>query len=162
MSKLKTLVGISASGIAGIASGAAYGFIKQEKRIDLMEEQTKKLQCFQDLLIQWLGLKQDGKNLKEYFDFNGYHTAAIYGMTGLGRCFLEELRGTDVEIKYVVDRNADNIEVSVPKFKPQDKLEKVDVLVVTAIYYYQNIIEEMEKRVDFPIISLEDVVYGLL
>lgn len=161
MSKLGKLVGMAASGAVGIASGAIYGFVKQEKRIDLVEEQMKKLQCFQNLLEQWLSLKQDGKNLKEYFEFNGYHTVAIYGMTGLGRCLLEELRGTDIEVKYVVDRNADNIEVSFPKFKPEDKLEKVDAMVITAIYYYQGIVEDMEKKVDFPLVSLEDVVYGL-
>lgn len=42
MSKLGKLVGMAASGAVGIASGAIYGFVKQEKRIDLVEEQMKK------------------------------------------------------------------------------------------------------------------------
>ena len=48
-----------------------------------------------------------------------------------------------------------------PKYSPDEKLDVVDVMVVTAIYYYQDIEEKMSKKVDFPIISLEDVVYGL-
>ena len=30
---------------------------------------------------QWLALKQDGKNLADYFEQNDYHKIAVYGMS---------------------------------------------------------------------------------
>ena len=41
----------------------------------------------------------------------------------------------------------------------ESNLEEADVMVVTAIYAFDAIEEEMEAIVDFPVVSLEDVVY---
>ena len=101
------------------------------------------------------------KNLAEHLKFNGYYSVAIYGMSDAGERLIEESEDTEIEIKYVVDRNADHIVMNLPKFKPNEELPEVDVMVVTAIIAFQDIQETMEKKVAFPIVSLEDLVYGL-
>ena len=45
--------------------------------------------------------------------------------------------------------------------KLTDDLPETDVIVVTAIYFYEEIREELSQLVDCPIISLEDVVYEI-
>lgn len=160
--KLGSILGNAIVGAAGFAVGMGYEFVKEEKRLDKMEDKEKKFEAFYRLLVAWVELKQEGKNLSEYLSFNGIKTIAIYGMKELGQRLAEELRETDIEIKYIVDQNADTIETEYPIYKPTDDLENVDAVIVTAIYFYQDIEEELSKKMDCQIISLEDVVYGLI
>lgn len=161
MKKIKTALLAGITALLGVFAGVVYEGIEQEKRIGKEEEKTDKFRCFYHLLIQWIALNQDGKNLKEYFEINGYKTVAVYGMKELGERLVEELKDTGILVKYVVDKDTDNIATDLPKYSPDDALEAVDVMVVTAAYHYQEIEEKMSAKVDFPIISLEDVVYGL-
>lgn len=161
LKKIKGFIGAAAGAVIGSVGGRIYERIKQERRLDEQEELNKKMHFFYQLLIQWLTIKRDGINLAEYFKYNGYQTIAVYGMRELGEQLISELKGTDIQVKYIVDRNADKLAVNLPKYKPEDNLPQVDALVVTAIYYFQDIQEMMEEKIDCPIISLEDVVYGL-
>lgn len=147
--------------ITGLQIGKLIEWIKQEKRMDKLEAQLNKMTAFFKLSVQWVELKQENINLSEYFEFNGYHSVAVYGMAELGQRLVSELEGTGIEVKYVVDNNADNIVTRLPKYKPMDDLPPADVMVVTAIMAFQDIQETMEKYTSMPIISLEDVVYGL-
>ena len=40
---------------------------------------------------------------------NVYKEIAIYGMSYLGERLADELAGSDITVKYAIDRNADNI-----------------------------------------------------
>ena len=44
---------------------------------------------------------------------------------------------------------------------PEDFLEEVDVIVVTAIHYFDEIESMLGEKVDYPIISLEDIIYEI-
>ncbi len=145
----------------GLAIGSIMEWIHEEKRMDIWEKNLKRIEAYYRLLLQWLSLKQEGKNLSEYLEFNGYKSVAVYGLSEAGERLIEELEYTDIEVKYVVDRNAENLAVRIPKYKPDDQLPDVDVMIVAAITSFQEIQEDMEKKVSFPIVSLEDLVYGL-
>lgn len=162
MKSIKKIINILMMVTISVGLGRVYERFKQEKKLDLQEEVAKKLNCFYQLLIQWLVLKRDGKNLAEYFKYNGYDNIAIYGMRELGEQLLLELLKTDIHVKYIIDKNAEEIVCDLPKFKPEDMLPQVDAIIVTAIYYYPDIQETLEQKVKCPIISLEDVIYGLI
>lgn len=44
--------------------------------------------------------------------------------------------------------------------KPDDTLPDVDAIIVTAFFFFDEIEQELEDKIDCPIISIEDVVYG--
>ncbi len=159
--KLIGVLAFMAFSTLAFLTGKFIEWIKGEKRMDKMEWQLNRMKAFYNLSMQWLTIKQEGQNLSEYFKFNGYNSIAIYGFSDLGQRLVDELQGTGVDVCYIVDQNADNIITKIPKYKPMDDLPKADVLVVTAIIAFQDIQETMEKTVDMPIVSLEDVVYGL-
>lgn len=161
MNKIARFFCIITTFLLGIVSGKFVEWVKEEKRMDKMEMKFNRMNAFYNLSMQWLALEQEQQNLSEYFKFNDYHTVAIYGMGDFGERLVAELQGTEIKVCYIVDQNADNIETRLPKYKPMDDLPHADVIVVTAIMSFQDIQEMMEKRVDIPIISLEDVVYGL-
>lgn len=160
--KIGSLFGGLLAGTVGTAVGAAYEFVKEEKRLDKMESKSNKFEFFYKLLITWVEMKQEGKSLVEYFEYNNIKSIAVYGMRELGERLVKELEGSDIEIKYIIDQNAGKIDTKYPKCTPDSELEPVDAIVVTAIYYFQDIEEKLSKKVDYQIISLEDAVYGMM
>ena len=116
---------------------------------------------YYSMLIHWLEIRQENRSLVEYFEKNGYKKVAIYGMKEFGERLFDELKGTSVEVAYTIDRNADEIYCEVPVRKPNDNLDKVDAMIVTAVISYDSIKEDLSKKVDCPIINLEDIVFGV-
>ena len=124
-------------------------------------ENTLSVKHFRLMMVlnQWLAAKQEGKSLASFFEKNGYKKIAIYGMSHLGKRLVEELKGTDIEILYGIDKNADNIYSEFEMKTLEDDLPPVDVIVVTAVTYFDEIEAALEEKVDYSIISLEDILY---
>lgn len=156
-----TIISTIAGTVTGAVTGSMLVYKKQKKVIDRKTEHQAKMKEFYELLVAWLALKQENKSLSDYFTKNNYKTVAIYGMKELGERLLDELQGSEIEIKYIIDRNADEIYVDLDVLTPDDELEDVDVVVVTAIHYFGEIEEEMSNKMSCPIISLEDVIYAV-
>lgn len=147
------------SALVGAAAGAAGSSYFGSKQVEKKAEKVDKFKGYYNMLNQWLILKQEGKCLCEYFKANGYQTIAIYGMGEMGNRLYEELKKSDIEVKYAVDKNAASTYSELEVIEPEDDFAPVDVIVVTATFAFEEIEEELSERVDFPIISLEDVVY---
>lgn len=125
------------------------------------EDKVFKFKSYYNMLNQWLILKQDGKSLSKYFIDNEYKTIAIYGMGEMGNRLYAELKDTEVEVKYAIDKNPESIYASLSVCDLEDELAKVDAVVVTAVFAFDSIVNELESKLDCPIISLEDVVYEI-
>lgn len=153
--------GISA--LFGMAAGAAAGGIvagtASAKKMKEMAEVHAKVHELYMAFDQWLQIRQEGKTLVEYFTKNGYQTVAVYGMRELGARLCDELKGSGVTVSYAIDKNADAIYADVDVVTPDGVLADVDVIVVTAITYFDEIEEMLDEKVDCPIISLEDILY---
>ena len=62
-------------------------------------------------------------------------------------------------LKYGIDKKADTIYAEFDVISPDEELEEVDAIVVTSITFFDEIEELLSKKVDCPIISLEDILY---
>lgn len=151
--------------VLGIVAGAVTGGIANNrilsKKIKKMSEAHAKLYELYMAFDQWIRIRQEGKTLVDYFAKNGYRTVAVYGMKELGERLCDELKGSDIVVSYAIDKNADSIYASVDVVTPDEELEPVDVIVVTAITYFNEIEEILCKKIECPIISLEDILYGI-
>lgn len=143
-----------------ILCGVIKIYKKEEKKLEVHQLENKILQYY-DILNQWLRLKQEGISLSEYFVNRQWKSVAIYGIKELGERLYDELRCSDVDVKYFIDKrqNASHEEVDV--VSPDARLSQVDVIVVTAAYYFKSIEKELKKKVNCPIISIEDIVYAV-
>ena len=152
--------------LTGVAAGAAAGSIAVRsaslKRFHKMAENHAKLHMLYMAFDQWLRIHQEEKTLVEYFEKNGYKTVAIYGMKELGERLYVELEGSDIKVKYIIDKNADQICADVDVITPDEKLEPVDVIVVTALYYFDEIEEMLGEEVDYPVVSLKNILKDIL
>lgn len=64
-------------------------------------------------------------------------------------------------MEYGIDKNADSIYADIDVLTVEDDLESVDVVVVTAITFFDEIEEKLSEKMDCPIISLEDILYEI-
>ena len=142
--------GIAGPAAAGKVSG---GIISQTKQMS-----DKHLALFL-MMNQWVKVKQEGKNLSVYFQKYGYKRIAIYGMSYAGETLVDELKNTEIEVSYGIDKNADSIYSNIAICSMEDNLDKVDAVVVTAISFFSEIKQKLSEKVDCPVISLEDILY---
>ena len=147
--------------LAGAAVGAGAAGKVQGKNLEEMRKMSDKHMALFLLMNQWVKVKQDGKNLAEYFEKNGYAKIAIYGMSYKGETLVDELRDSNVTVAYGIDKNADLICSDVNIVTMDDILEPVDAVVVTAVTFFDEIEEQLSEKVECPIISLEDLLYEL-
>lgn len=145
--------------LTGTVVGA--GTIKKIENRKLEKAYDKSKKHFELFLLmsQWVKVKQEGKNLSSYFEANGYKKIAVYGMSYAGETLINELKDTGIEVAYGIDKNADYISTEINTVSADDPLEKVDAIVVTAITFFAEIENKLRGKVDYPIISLEEILY---
>lgn len=144
--------------VGGAIGAGVVGKISGEATAKAQQMSTKHLALFQ-MMNQWVKVRQQGKNLSSYFEEKGYKKIAIYGMSYAGETLIDELNGTTTQVVYGIDQRADKLYAEVDIVTMEDSLEVVDAIVVTAITFFDEIEEELSKKVDCPIISLEDILY---
>ena len=113
------------------------------------------------LLVRWFRAIQKGKCRYSYFEENGYKKIVVYGVSDIGELLIEELKDTDIEILYGLDKRADKITAEIPVYKPNERLPLAppDVIVVTAVYFFEEIVGELrENGMNIPMVSLEEVL----
>ena len=145
--------------VAGVISGAyivGKNILKKLSEVRLISD--KHLTLF-ILTVQWIKVKQQGKNVSDFLKEEGYENIAIYGMSYIGERLIDELKNTDINVVYGIDRNINFISSSIDLVSINDNLKAVDAIVVTAVTFFDEIYEELSKKIDCPIISLEDILY---
>lgn len=148
-------------GIVGAVAGAAVTGKTMSETIDKKDAQINKFKTYYNVLNHWLRAKQEGKKLSDFFVSNEYKTVAIYGMGEIGNRLFDELKAEDVTIKYVMDQNAGSVYADIEVLGIDDELPEVDVIVVTAMFAYNEISEQLKEKTDATVISVEDVIYDL-
>lgn len=130
------------------------------KKRRLQELSDKHLRMFL-LMNDWVRIKQNKKNLTSYFEKRGYEEIAIYGMSYIGETLIRELSNTKVRVVYAIDKQKEGDSSNIDIIAPDNVLPKVDCIVVTAIFYYEEILATLSNKIKCPIVSLEDVLLEL-
>ena len=74
---------------------------------------------------------------------------------------MQDLQETRIIVKYAIDKNADKIVCGIKTVKPDAELERVDAIIVSAVYHSEDIRKLISSKIDCPIISLDDVLGNL-
>ncbi|MBY6916659.1 hypothetical protein FDB64_14085 [Clostridium botulinum] len=117
----------------------------------------------------WVKIKNDGLGLENYFYKNDIKTVAIYAAGELGTRVYEELKNTNIEIKYftdkkVIDNNAvmEFNGISIVNINNYKEKNEVDAIIVTPTFYMESIEKYLKKSgITKPIISLEKIISDL-
>ena len=130
----------------------------QQKCINFWKTAAAKNRALFMLMDQWTYIKQEGKNLQTYFMKKKYNKIAVYGMGDAGRRLVKELKHSEVEILYGIDRNARNIHSDIKIITIEDDLPVVDAVVVTLIDGYDEAFDILSEKINCPIIAIEDIL----
>lgn len=122
-------------------------------------ERERRLESYYKVLNLWLQIKFKGLSLSQYFERLNYKKICIYGGGELGKNLIEELKKSNVEIAYVIDKNGDSsLSKEIMVLTPEDDLPSVDIMVCTVVFACDEIKKKMKEKVSFPIVSLDEVV----
>lgn len=152
------IVGVAMT-LAGVGMGAVAAGKAMEKKADKWQQMSDKHLALFLMMNQWVKVKQEGKNLSEYFMRNNYKNIAIYGMSYAGETLMDELKNSGICVKYGIDKRVGRIYEEIDVVTMEDDLPEVDAIVVTAITFFDEIEEELGNKLNCPILSLEDVLY---
>lgn len=114
------------------------------------------------MTTNWLELRERGINISSYLLRKKWRRIAIYGMGNLGKCLLKELEGTGIDVVYCIDKKPQRDFAGKRIISISDNMEMVDAVVVTAVFSFLQIRDELKKKGNWSIISLEDIISELM
>lgn len=128
------------------------GIVPKKKELD------KYLEYFH-IMDKWLNAyeKENFETIRNYFIENSIYTVAIYGYGVMGRHLHNILKQINVEVKYVIDKELNKVDSSLPVIKPDEMLVYVDVIIVSLVAEYEKIRRELKSNYTGRIISLSEV-----
>ena len=157
--KRKVLIFATAAGSVLAAGSAVSRLLELIRKYKNYED---KYYAYYLFMCQWIKLKKSHNQMADFFAHNNMKKIAIYGMESMGNALYEALAETNTKVEYAIDKNADDIFVTgCDLYKPEDDLPEVDAIVVTPFIYFREIQSVLQKKVTCPVISIEDVVYGV-
>ena len=130
----------------------------QQRCINNWREQADKNRGLFRLMDQWVSIKQEKKNIEAYFIKNHYKKIAVYGMSYVGLRLVKELKNSEIEIAYGIDRNAANIYSEIKLVTIEENLPDVDAVVVTLVDGFDKVRDMLSKRLSCPVIAIEDII----
>ncbi len=129
--------------------------------LETKERKLIKMTNYFNLLNRWMLLKDRGKSFDAFFQENGYKKIAIYGIGHFGKHLFSELKNSNIEIVYFIDNRVKYWNTNIPIITSTDAFDEVDAIIVTPIEEFINIKNELGKKVTYPIISLEEVLWEI-
>ena len=130
----------------------------ETKLLRKSEEDTARLYEFKALLLRWIRINNDDNSIGKYLYAEGYSSVAVYGFGEIGRELVYELKKEKMDVKCIIDKQADQIKSDLLVVDPKADIPKSDLVIVTVLYCYDEIEEYLSKKMNCPIISLDDLV----
>lgn len=143
-------------GAVGLGCGLLVSYRLIGNRLYEYQNRSDKFEQMFHLCNRWMMDKQKGRTISDYLQEHHYNGVAIYGMNYLGRTLLTELRQSQVDVRYAVDRSVTLSEIDI--YRPDEALPDVDLMIVTAVFDFKEIKKMMTQKVSCPVVSLEDII----
>ena len=122
-----------------------------------LEKELEKAKMYYGIMNVWFSQEQRGKSLVPYMKKKGYQKVAIYGMAELGERLYYELTKGGLDVAYVIDQSS-YVLGEFELIKPTDVIPKVDVIIVTAEYYFDEVKETLKIDKSTPIIGISTLI----
>jgi hypothetical protein len=107
----------------------------------------------------WMRLKEKGKSVEDYLYKLSVKTVAVYGMGMLGKHLLEELKDSNILIKYIIDQKAETNHLRYKIISPNDEFEEVDAIIITPVWDLDVIYEKVKGKTNARIFSIEEILF---
>ena len=119
---------------------------------------SKKNTSLFSVVLKWLEIRQAGHRLDEYFKQKNIYNIAVYGIGVLGRRLYDELENSDIEIKYLIDRNPNGMDKVLEFVSLDEEILDVDAVIVTVFSEEERIVNEIRKLGYINAMGLSEVI----
>ncbi len=109
------------------------------------------------LCNDWLDFIYSGGHIDKYFHDNGYQKVMIYGNGYVGARLAQALAKTDIAVVAIMDKVASSDENG-EVIGTDSRVPDNDCIIVTPVYYYNEIYDMLRKKTDIPIVSVQTVI----
>lgn len=131
------------------------------KQIQFHKKHYFKMEYIYNIFDQLLNLTESGQSIGTMLCENGYDRIAIYGLGGIGKHIVEELRNTNVQVIYGIDQNAHSLKFSFPVYTIENVLPKVDLILITI--KDDKVRKRLCEKCECPVVTISEILkQGLL
>lgn len=132
------------------------------KSFEQERDQKIKMTEFYDVLIRWVALYQEEERISKWIVGKGYRRIGVYGMREIGILVYDELVGEGFENCVAIDSNAKNLNLNLNRkvLKPTE-LPDLDLIIVAAPHYFEEIQESLGNVTKADIVSIEDIIFEM-
>lgn len=109
-----------------------------------------------DILERLLRLAENGQSIGDLLAKDGYEKVAVYGLGRIGKHLIAALKGSDIQIAYGIDQNAQGSQFAFPVYTIADILPQTDLIVVTIDD--GTIRKDLCSRYDYPVAMIKDLL----
>jgi lipopolysaccharide biosynthesis glycosyltransferase len=156
-------VGMKSSEIRDVwwryAESSPFGFQLREAYENGLNErlgtQNIALRLYFGTMIKWMKMEDRRKKLEQYFLNHAYRTIALYGANPFQDILCGDLKGSKVEIAYILDTYAKG-RVNGYEIRNGAKVDDVDAVIITAFAHKKEIVDRLKATC--PVISLPAIV----
>jgi hypothetical protein len=130
-------------------------FDYEKSEIERLNDKCNKYNNFFKVFERMLNLQLDGKFISKYILDKKYKSVAIYGLGVVGKSLVKVLENESINIVYGIDRDEyKDRSFKFPVYTLQEKLENIDLVIVTVEDEYSQIKSELEKLVKADIVKV--------
>lgn len=111
---------------------------------------------------KWVLLEEQNIGIVDWLEKHQIRQIAIYGYGYLGKHLLHELTLSGRKVNYILDKNKKVSQKSVPVFHSLENIPVSEIIIVTAVAYFEEIQENLKQYTSAKIVSLEKILDNLL
>ncbi len=123
-----------------------------------LQEKKDKFEHYLNLLDDWMNLRERGISLTKILISENLYNIGVYGLGILGRHFLKEVLNSNINVSFIVDQQGDKVHTDIPVYLPNEALPEVDSIIVSATFYYYEIVEQLKVKGIKNVMSLEMLI----
>ncbi len=133
-----------------------------DREIRYITELKDRMSLNVDALDEWLSLYESGVSVADYLIKNKISRVVIYGYGVLGRHLFTALQQAGIQVSCIIEQNKSKVHTDVPAYCLSEEPEttKKEYVVVTAMYYYDQIEAMLKKEGYTHIVSILTLIHS--
>lgn len=120
-----------------------------------------KWEVYSNLYSNWLFVRNMGMNITQHPKVVKADRIVVYGLHNMGARVVEELELNKREVAYGIDKGIIVGIFDFDIYHTDDLLPEADLMIVTPVFFYDEIKKGMEKKFCGEIISLGEIIQDL-
>ena len=104
-----------------------------------------------------------GVSIRGYFEKHRYNNIAIFGYRDFGVYLCDILKGSNINVKYIIDNKLDEIDRDIELIKGDavGEISGVDCIIISAMAAFYMLYASIIDQVSVPVISFEKVAHDI-